>query len=201
MEYSGNIPIFNIPGTLFRNIPRKFIRNFFRIHREYIIGMFHEYSTNIYLPGGLELLCDITLHINFLLINGIFWSSLLWKSKEWTHANQSISQVFLLCLKRNNSQTFKSIATAKKPFSLVYMLSAQLALINSFYSMWQLEDNVSYKSLLLPWGSFQPPCSCVVWNTRFEISPYFNFYLHNTNTKVKAQCKYQSSKIKLSYAY
>ena len=60
MEYSGNIPIFNIPGTLFQNIPRKFIRNFFRIHWEYIIGMFHEYSTNIYLPGGLELSCDIT---------------------------------------------------------------------------------------------------------------------------------------------
>ena len=29
MEQPGNIPIFNIPGTLFWNIPRNFIGNFF----------------------------------------------------------------------------------------------------------------------------------------------------------------------------
>ena len=50
MEHSGNIPIFNIPGTLFRN-PRNYIGNFFQISREYIMGMLHEYSTNISLPG------------------------------------------------------------------------------------------------------------------------------------------------------
>ena len=54
MEQSGNIPVFNIPGTLFRNIARNFIRNFFRIYWEYLKGMFHEYSTNIYLPGELD---------------------------------------------------------------------------------------------------------------------------------------------------
>ena len=47
MEHSGNIPIFNIPGTLFGNIPRNFLGNIFQIFREYIMGMFHEYSTNI----------------------------------------------------------------------------------------------------------------------------------------------------------
>ena len=31
MEQPGNIPTFNIPGTLFRNISRDFIGNFFRI--------------------------------------------------------------------------------------------------------------------------------------------------------------------------
>ena len=36
----------------FGNIPRNFIGNFFRIYREYIMGMFHKYYTNIYLPGG-----------------------------------------------------------------------------------------------------------------------------------------------------
>ena len=54
MEQSGNIPIFNIPGTLFGNIPRNFIGNFYRIFWEYIMRMFHEYSTNIYLPGGYD---------------------------------------------------------------------------------------------------------------------------------------------------
>ena len=44
MEQSGNIPVFNIPGILFRNIPRNSIGNFFRIYWEYLMGMFHEYS-------------------------------------------------------------------------------------------------------------------------------------------------------------
>ena len=46
------IPIFNIPGTLFWNIPRNFIRNIFRIYWEYLEGMFHGYCTNTYLPTG-----------------------------------------------------------------------------------------------------------------------------------------------------
>ena len=29
--------------------------------------------------------------------------------------------------------------------------------------------------------------------------PFINFYLHNTSTEVKAQCKYKSSKMKLPY--
>ena len=37
------------------------------------------------------------------------------------------------------------------------------------------------------------------WNKWFERSPYFLFCLHNINTKVKVQCKHQSSKMKLSY--
>ena len=61
------------------------------------------------------------------------------------------------------------------------------------------KDNVFHKSLSLPWSSFQPQCSCVVWNKWFEISPYFNFYLRYTKSKVKVQCKYQSFTMKLSY--
>ena len=46
MEQPGNIPIFNIPGILFGNIPRNFIGNFSQIFWEYIMGMFHEHSKN-----------------------------------------------------------------------------------------------------------------------------------------------------------
>ena len=46
MEQSGNIPILNIPQTLFGSIPQIFIGNFFRIFWNYIMGMFHECSTN-----------------------------------------------------------------------------------------------------------------------------------------------------------
>ena len=52
MEQSGNTPMFNIPGTSFENILRSFIGNFCQIFWEYIIGMFHEYPTNIYWPSG-----------------------------------------------------------------------------------------------------------------------------------------------------
>ena len=76
MERLGNIPIFNIPGTLFENIPRNVTGNFFRTFREYIImGMFHEYSTNIYLPGGILLLqssrCSVA-HLNFRYIRKVY---------------------------------------------------------------------------------------------------------------------------------
>ena len=54
MEHLGNIPLFNVTRRLFGNIFPKFIGNFVRIFREYIMGMFHKYSANIYLPGGLE---------------------------------------------------------------------------------------------------------------------------------------------------
>ena len=68
------------------------------------------------------------------------------------------------------------------------MSLVQLASINYFYSMWQLEDNVFYDSLSLPWGSFQSSC-CFVWNKWFEKRPYFNFYLHNTKLKCNGKTK------------
>ena len=58
MEHSGNIPVFNIPGILFGYINPNFIGIFSQIFRKYIMGMFHKYSTNIYLPGGLVTLVN-----------------------------------------------------------------------------------------------------------------------------------------------
>ena len=54
MEQAGNILAFNIPGTLFRNVPRNIIGNFFWIYEEYLMGMFRTYSTIIHLPGGKD---------------------------------------------------------------------------------------------------------------------------------------------------
>ena len=53
MEHLGNIPIFNIPKTLFGNIPQMFKGNFSQVFWEQIMGMFQEYSTNVYMPGGM----------------------------------------------------------------------------------------------------------------------------------------------------
>ena len=52
--------------------------------------------------------------INLLLVNSIYFV-FLWKFKEASY-RPSVPQVFLLCMKRNHSKTFKSIATAKQTF-------------------------------------------------------------------------------------
>ena len=69
MEHPRNIPTFNIPGTLFRNIRRNFIGNFFRIYLEYIVGMFHQYSTNRCLPGVCVCVCVCMFILFHLLIS------------------------------------------------------------------------------------------------------------------------------------
>ena len=91
-------------------------------------------------------------------------------SPKKTHTDQSIPKVFLLS-ERADSQTFKSLATAKNPF-LQCLLLVRLASINYFCSMWQLEDNVFHICLSLPWGSIRPPCSAV-WNKWFETRPVY----------------------------
>ena len=52
MEHSGNIPIINIPGILFGNIPQDFRGNFFQIFREYIMGMFYDIPRTYICPVG-----------------------------------------------------------------------------------------------------------------------------------------------------
>ena len=58
LGYSWNIQgilLYSIfPEHYFGNIPWNFIENLFRIYREYVIRMFQEYFTNIYLPGGIK---------------------------------------------------------------------------------------------------------------------------------------------------
>ena len=73
MEQSGNIPIFNYPRTLFRNISRNFIGNFFGIYWEYLMGMFNEYSTNMYLLGG-----NVPAHPELVMIQ--FDDQVSWRS-------------------------------------------------------------------------------------------------------------------------
>ena len=55
MEQSGDIPKFNIPAVLFRNIPQSFIGIFFQTYWVHLMGMFHKYSINIYFSDGLYL--------------------------------------------------------------------------------------------------------------------------------------------------
>ena len=67
---------------------------------------------------------------SLLFINSIIWPYRLSKSKEES-CRPSILQFFLVCLKRNDSQTFKS-SNCYRTFSHV---SLQLRSLNVFYSM------------------------------------------------------------------
>ena len=126
-----------------------------------------------------------------------FWTA-IFHDKFTLHEtnNLSIEKINLLLINNCRKPFLQSV------FMLLWSLLLQLALINYFYSIYvtTLEDNVFYKSLSLPWGSFQLPCSCAVWNRQFEIGPYFNFYLHNIlipKLKYNANTK-APTKVKLS---
>ena len=91
MEQSGNIPIFNIPGTLFGNISRNFTRNFCRICWEHIMGMFHKYSTNN-IPGKLfeNILKNFIGNFFQIFIMGMFhdYSIIIYFPDRYIHFNK-----------------------------------------------------------------------------------------------------------------
>ena len=113
--------------------------------------------------------------------------------KAWNCTDQRVLQTFLLCLKRNASQTLKSKQLQKR-FSQVQILWVQLASINIFCFTWSREDNLFYANLSIPRVLVQPPCYCVLWNKRFEISRHF---ISIISIILLQWCKYQRSKIKL----
>ena len=71
-------------------------------------------------------------------------------SVKKTQTDQSIPQVFLLCLKKIEPQTFKN-SSCKNPF-LQCVLLVKLTLMNVSYSMrWLVEDITFRKGLSLLW--------------------------------------------------
>ena len=97
------------------------------------------------------------------------WSSL--EKPKKTSPNQNTLQNFYSVSKDTTHEPSR-VATAKS-FSPVCMLLVQLALINVFYFMWQLEDMVFHKSLSL--SMFLLSLKQVIWKT----SVLYFFYLQN----------------------
>ena len=83
--------------------------------------------------------------INLLVINSIY---LVFFSREVQRIfiQTKVYHKFIYCLKRNDSQTFKSIATAKKLFSSVYVLGTTC--FDKLF-LFHVTTDVFYKSLLL----------------------------------------------------
>ena len=81
IEQSGNIPLFNIPGKIFQNIPHKFIFNFFQIYWEYLKGMF---------LSSLSPMVNVPLDNNF--------QELVFQCRKSYYKNKKFCAKFVTCL-------------------------------------------------------------------------------------------------------
>ena len=118
--------------------------------------------------------------LNLPLTSSISFDFLLTsRGAKKIRTDQSIPHVFLLCLKSNYPQTFKS-GICKNPF---------LQCVRYWYNLlrWMFFiqcDN--WKTFLFVKvyrysETFEAPCCCFLWSQCFERSPYFMRYLHNNN--------------------
>ena len=134
---------------------------------------------------------------NLLLINSVYLAFFSRGVQRRVIQTKVYHKFFYFVWKETTHKpsTHKSIETAKKLFSSVYLIGTT-CFNKLFYSC----DN--WKTLFFIKAYCYPEALShrhVLWNKSFEIGPYFNFYLHNTNTKVKVKWKYQSSKMELLY--
>ena len=115
------------------------------------------------------------------------------------YTDQSILQTYLLCLKRNVSQTFKS---CKKSFPSVYI-------INTFYFnrcfllVLIIASHYFYANLSLPSGLVQPPCfdTSVLKEVRILYPLSLPKNCNAANTKTKVQNKFLLLKCSQPYSH
>ena len=116
--------------------------------------------------------------LNLPLTSSIYLVFLSVEMQKKTRTDQSIPLVFLLCLKGNHLQVFKS-GNCKKPSTPVCMLLVQLASMNVFFFY-----------VITGWCYFSWKFVVTVrlfkrqWRQCFERNPYFTRYLHNNNMMV-----------------
>ena len=85
---------------------------------------------------------------------------------------------------------------AAKNLSRVCIILIQLASMNAFYYMWQLEDITFYTNLLLPRDLVKSPCCFILWNKCFERSPHFISVISTITLKCY-QCQRSTTKFLL----
>ena len=74
--------------------------------------------------------------LNLPLTSSIYFDFLPLEMQKKTRTDKIIPQICLLCLKRNDPQTFKSGSCKNSFLQCVAMSLLQLASVNVFYSMW-----------------------------------------------------------------
>ena len=141
MEQSGYL-IF--PKHYFGIIPRNFIGNFFRMYWDYLMGIFHQYSTNIYFPGGIIPAYKSPIIIAYLLSNN---ASFLRKKNVWE---------FVCCC--------AIFLTRNKLFRRIQFKSSNEILFESIriYRMLETSKTLQPFTEFIPWCSFSSS-SWEVW--------------------------------------
>ena len=110
--------------------------------------------------------------LNLPLTSSIYFVFLPLEMQKKTQTNQSIPRVFLLCLKRNDLQTFK-LLLATNLLRWMFFILCDNWKTSLFTKVCRYFENFLSAMLLLS------------LKTVFERSPYFFMrYLHNKNTKV-----------------
>ena len=126
------------------------------------------------------------LHIKSLILSltsSMYFTFLPLETPKKNQTDQSIPRVFLLCLKRNDSQTIKSGSCKKILFSNVYAIA--ITCFHECFLFYVIDGRhwLSWK-FVVTLRFFEAPSCCFLWRQSFEVSPYFILYLHNDNAKV-----------------
>ena len=128
-------------------------------------------------------------------------SYLLRKSKKEPYWPNIISIVSLLCLKRNNSQTFKS-SNCKKDFLQCNVIVAMLQVASMIFFIpcdnWK---TLFLQKIIYTLRFLKPLCFCASWNRWFEISLYFIIYLHDKSTMLIRKWKVPKWSSHISYLF
>ena len=119
---------------------------------------------------------------SLLLVNNIhlFFPSLEIQ-RRITQTTSTILQVLLLCLKRNDSQNFKS-SNCKKHFRSVTSCCYCYKLLRLFFILCDDWRHFFYKSLLITWGLFNHHVLPLFETSGLKEDHILFFYLHNKST-------------------
>ena len=119
---------------------------------------------------------------SLLLVNNIhlFFPSLEIQ-RRIIQTTSTILQVLLLCLKRNDSQNFKS-SNCKKHFRSVTSCCYCYKLLRLFFILCDDWRHFFYKSLLITWGLFNHHVLPLFETSGLKEDHILFFYLHNKST-------------------
>ena len=117
--------------------------------------------------------------LNFPLTSSIYFVFLPLKMQKRLEQTKGIPLVFLLCLKRNGLETFKS-GSCKNTF-LQCVLYWYNLLRWMFFILCDNCKTLLFVEVYRNSVTFEAPCCCFLWSQCFERNLYFMRYLHNNN--------------------
>ena len=109
--------------------------------------------------------------LNFLLTSSNYFFFLPLEIQKQTWTDQSIPLIFLLCLKRNGQQTFKSSSCKSIFLQCVHYWYNLLR--RMFFIVFDNWKTLLFMKVCRYSETFESSCCCFLWSQCFERSPYF----------------------------